>query len=107
MGAFPQTLHFIGTNTPRQEEFSLTALEVEGTIPAAIDGAFFRAVPDNAQVPMFDDDIALNHDGMVARFHFREGQVDYATKYVATERYLAEKRSGPRAVRALSQSLYR
>ncbi len=94
MGAFPQTIHFIGTNTPRQRELSLSGLEVEGTIPAAIDGAFFRAVPDNAQVPMFEDDIALNHDGMIGRFHFHDGGVDYDMKYVETERYLAEKKAG-------------
>jgi carotenoid cleavage dioxygenase len=94
MNAFPQTIHFTGTNTPRQQELSLTALEMEGEIPAAIDGAFFRAVPDNAHAPMFDDDIALNHDGMIGRFHFHGGQVDYAMKYVETERYLAEKSAG-------------
>lgn len=94
MGAFPPTIHFIGTNTPRQQELDMTALEVEGEIPAAIDGAFFRAVPDNAHAPMFDNDIALNHDGMIGRFHFHDGRVDYAMKYVETERYLAEKAAG-------------
>ncbi|WP_337190325.1 carotenoid oxygenase family protein [Altericroceibacterium endophyticum] len=70
---------------------SVRNLEVEGEIPAEIEGAFFRAVPDNAHVPMFGDDIALNADGMVARFNFRAGAVDYDIKYVETERYLAEK----------------
>ena len=94
MNAFPQTIHFIGTNTPRQQELSVENLEVEGTIPAAIDGAFFRAVPDNAQVPMFEDDVALNHDGMISHFHFHDGQVDFAIRYIETERYLAEKKAG-------------
>ena len=44
MNAFPQTIHFIGSNFPRRAEISLRDLEVEGTIPAEIDGAFFRAV---------------------------------------------------------------
>ena len=94
MGAFPQTIHFIGTNTPRQQEYTLEGLEVEGDIPAAIDGSFFRAVPDNAQVPMFEDDIALNHDGMISAFFFKDGRVDFGIKYVETERYLAEKAAG-------------
>ncbi|MGB3794850.1 MAG: carotenoid oxygenase family protein [Alteraurantiacibacter sp.] len=94
MGAFPQTIHFIGTNTPRREEYKLENLEVEGNIPAAIEGTFFRAVPDNAQEPMFEDDIALNHDGMISAFTFKNGNVGFGIKYVETERYLAEKEAG-------------
>jgi len=91
MSAFPQTIHFIGTNTPRRVELSVRNLVVEGEIPAEVEGAFFRAVPDNAHAPMFDDDIALNHDGMISRFNFENGAVDYDIRYVETERYLAEK----------------
>ncbi len=94
MGAFPQTIHFIGTNTPRQQEYTLENLSIEGDIPAAIDGTFFRAVPDNAQVPMFEDDIALNHDGMISAFSFKDGKVGFGIRYVETERYLAEKEAG-------------
>ncbi|MGC1268975.1 MAG: carotenoid oxygenase family protein [Croceibacterium sp.] len=91
MTAFPQSIHFIGTNTPRRVEMSVRNLTVEGDIPAEIEGAFFRAVPDNAHAPMFPDDIALNADGMIGRFNFENGAVDYDLRYVETERYLAEK----------------
>src|SRR3990170_2171490 len=91
MNAFPQTIHFIGSNPPRRLEISVRDLEVEGEIPPEIDGAFFRAVPDNAHAPMFEDDVALNADGMIARFNFDGGAVDYDVRYVETERYLAEK----------------
>ena len=91
MTAFPQTIHFIGTNTPRRVELSIRNLAVEGEIPPEIEGAFFRAVPDNAHAPMFEDDIALNADGMIARFNFEGGAVDYDIRYVETDRYLAEK----------------
>jgi carotenoid cleavage dioxygenase len=91
MNAFPQSIHFTGTNTPRRIELSVQNLPVEGEIPAEINGAFFRAVPDNAHAPMFEDDIALNADGMIAKFTIENGYVDYAIKYVETERYKAEK----------------
>ncbi|HSG57185.1 MAG TPA: carotenoid oxygenase family protein [Paracoccaceae bacterium] len=91
MTAFPQTIHFIGTNTPRRVEMSVRNLAVEGTIPADVAGAFFRAVPDNAHAPMFDDDIALNADGMIAKFDFTDGAVDFAIRYVETERYKLER----------------
>ena len=91
MGAFPQSIHFIGTNMPRRIEMSARDLQVEGEIPAEIEGAFFRAVPDNAHAPMFEDDIALNADGMISRFLFENGHVDFDIKYVETDRYKAEK----------------
>jgi carotenoid cleavage dioxygenase len=93
MNAFPQTLHFMGNNTPQRIELSIRNLEVEGDIPAEIEGAFFRSVPDNAHVPMFEDDVALNADGMIGRFNFEGGAVDYDLKFVETERYLAEKKA--------------
>ncbi len=93
MGAFPQTIHFFGSNTPRRTEISKRNLEVEGEIPVEVEGAFFRAVPDNAHAPMFEDDIALNADGMIARFNFESGAVDFDIKYVETERYKAEKQA--------------
>ncbi|MBD3728970.1 MAG: carotenoid oxygenase family protein [Sphingomonadales bacterium] len=94
MNAYPQTIHFIGTNTPRAEEVTPEVLAVEGTIPAEIDGAFFRAVPDNAFPPLFDDEIALSADGMIARFDISGGQASYAIKWVDTERHVLEREAG-------------
>lgn len=91
MATFPQSIHFIGTNTPRRSEISIRNLAVEGQIPAEINGAFFRAVPDNAHAPMYEDDIALNHDGMIARFNVEDGHVDFDIRYVETERYKVER----------------
>ena len=39
VNAFPQTIHFIGSNKPRRLELSARNLEVEGEIPAEINGA--------------------------------------------------------------------
>jgi len=91
MRAFPQTIHFIGSNVPRRIEASIRNLDVEGEIPAEIDGAFFRAVPDNAHPPIYEDDIALNADGMISRFAISNGAVDFDIRYVQTDRYKAER----------------
>lgn len=91
MPNYPQTIHFVGLNTPVGIEWSARNLDVIGTIPAEIYGAFFRAVPDPAHPPMFDDDIVLSGDGMVAKFAIHDGKVDYAIRYVETERYRLEK----------------
>ncbi|MGZ8281679.1 MAG: carotenoid oxygenase family protein, partial [Allosphingosinicella sp.] len=90
MTAFPKTLQFSGLNTPIRVEWEARDLEVEGEIPADVEGAFFRAVPDPAHPPMFEDDNYLSGDGMVSRFLFKDGKVDHAIKYVRTARYEAE-----------------
>ena len=57
---------FSALNRPVRTEASLQDLEVAGTIPEDIQGAFAAAVPDPAHGPMFDDDITLSAAGMVA-----------------------------------------
>ncbi|MGZ8347474.1 MAG: carotenoid oxygenase family protein [Allosphingosinicella sp.] len=93
MTAFPKTLQFSGLNTPIRVEWEARDLEVEGEIPADVEGAFFRAVPDPAHPPMFEDDNYLSGDGMVSRFLFKDGKVDHAIKYVRTARYEAERKA--------------
>jgi len=93
MNAFPRTVHFTGLNAPVRAEASVRDLLVEGAIPPEVEGAFFRAVPDPAHPPMFEDDIALSGDGMVSRFLFRDGHVDFDIRYVRTARYEAERKA--------------
>ncbi len=49
---FPNTLPFVAMNRPLRIESSVRNLEVEGTIPPEVKGAFFRAVPDPAHAPL-------------------------------------------------------
>ena len=91
MRKYPDTIEFGGLNRPVRLEVSIRDLDVEGSIPGDIQGAFFRAVPDPAHPPRFEQDIALSGDGMVSRFLFENGHVDYDIRYVHTARYLAER----------------
>ena len=93
MTVFPRTVHFTGLNAPVRIESSVQNLPVEGEIPKEIEGSFFRAVPDPAHVPMFEDDVALSGDGMISRFRFENGHVDHDIRYVRTARYDAEKKA--------------
>lgn len=93
MANYPHTLPYIGLNRPVRIEASIRSLEVEGNIPAEIQGAFFRAVPDPAHAPLFRDDITLSADGMISRFLFEDGHVDYDIKYVRTHRYEQERKA--------------
>lgn len=92
---FPQTMYFTGLNAPVGEEVSLTGLPVEGTLPPEVRGSFYRAVPDPAYPPKFENDHTLSGDGMVSRLSFNDdGTADFAIRFVETARYLAEREAG-------------
>ena len=67
MQRFPDTPEYTGLNAPIGEEYNLENLPVEGVIPAEVEGAFFRAVPDPAFAPFMEDSGAiLSGDGMIS-----------------------------------------
>jgi carotenoid cleavage dioxygenase-like enzyme len=95
MSGFPQTPNYIGLNTPQGEEYSLSDLEVEGSIPADVEGCFFRAVPNPAYPPFTDDSAAvLSADGMISAVRFSGGRASTQMRYVDTARHRAEKAAG-------------
>jgi carotenoid cleavage dioxygenase-like enzyme len=95
MSGFPPTPNYIGLNTPQGEEYHLTDLEVEGTIPADVEGTFFRAVPNPAYPPFTDDAAAiLSADGMISAIRFASGKASTQLRYVDTARHLAERAAG-------------
>ena len=93
MARFPDTVQFNALNRPVRLEVTARNLDVEGEIPPEVAGSFFRAVPDPAHPPLFDDDVALSGDGMVSRFLFENGKVDYDIRYVRTARFEAERKA--------------
>ena len=93
MAKFPDTIQFNHLNRPLRLEWTGRNLEVEGEIPADIQGAFFRAVPDPSFPPLHEDDTTLSGDGMVSRFLFDNGAVDFDIRYVRTPRFEAERKA--------------
>jgi len=91
---WPDSSDFQGFNEPIGEEWSAQDMEVEGEIPAGIEGAFFRAGADPAFFPIVEKDTYLSGDGVVSRFLIRDGKVDFALKYVDTARHRAEVAAG-------------
>jgi carotenoid cleavage dioxygenase-like enzyme len=64
---------------------------VQGQVPEQLAGTFYRVQPDPAWPPMLGQDIPLNGDGMVSMFRFDRGHVDYRSRYVHTEKFVAER----------------
>lgn len=87
---FPDTPVFRGMHRPSRFEGDVFDLEVTGTIPADIDGTFFRVQPDHRFPPVYEDDIHFNGDGSVTAVRIRGGHADLRQRYVRTDRWTAE-----------------
>ena len=70
---FPDTPTYTGFNAPRRIEGEVFDLEVEGELPAELNGSFYRSGPEFRFPPRLGDDININADGRIAavRLPFR------------------------------------
>ena len=74
-------------------EIDITDCEVEGKLPSDLKGAFYRTGPD-AQYPLAPGNIPFDGEGHVSMFHFENGRVNFRSRYVRNERYLAQEKAG-------------
>lgn len=102
---FPDTPDFSGFSKPSRLEIDICGVEVEGTIPAELNGTFYRVGPDPQWPPLRNDDVFFNGDGMVSYFRIENGQVDFKSRYVRTEKYKLE-RAAHRALFGLYRNPY-
>ncbi|MBI2992830.1 MAG: carotenoid oxygenase family protein [Gammaproteobacteria bacterium] len=87
---FPETPTYTGFNAPRRIEGEVFDLEVDGELPARLNGSFYRCGPDPRFAPRLGDDININGDGMVTLFRIKDGHVDFRSRYVRTEKFRLE-----------------
>ena len=80
--AFPDLLVYRGYSAPVRIECDVHDLEVQGTIPPELNGAYYRNSADPSYPPLHGTDIFLNGDGMVHRVWFENGHADLKTRYV-------------------------
>lgn len=93
--AFPATRTFSGFNAPGRFECDIHDLEVvQGEVPPDLDGSFFRVGPDPQFPPLLGDDIPLNGDGMASLFRFQGGRVSLRTRWIHTQKFIAERAAG-------------
>ena len=74
-------------------EADVRDVEVEGEIPADLNGAFYRVGPD-AQYPLAPGNIPFDGEGHVSMFRIKDGRVDYRSRFVRNDRYLAQDKAG-------------
>lgn len=87
---YPDSVAFQGFNKPCRLEGDIFELEVDGTVPAEINGTFYRVQPDHRFPPMFENDIHFNGDGSITAIRIQDGHVDFKQRYAQTDRFKAE-----------------
>jgi len=90
---FPNQEHNQGFDAPGRAEAEVFNLEVEGQIPSELDGTFFRVAPDPQWPPSLREEIFFDGDGMVGAFRFKNGHVDFISRYVRTDKFVAERKA--------------
>jgi len=91
MTHFPKTPGFTGTLRPMRFEGDIHDLELDGEFPAGLNGAYHRVHPDAQFAPRFENDQFFNGDGMVSLFRFRNGRVDFKSRYAQTDKWKLER----------------
>ncbi len=76
-------------------EANVRDCQVTGKIPSDLNGAFYRVGPD-AQYPLNPRDIPFDGEGHVSMFRIKDGRVDYRSRMVRNDRYLAQDKAGRR-----------
>ena len=77
-----------GFFSPIRFEADVFDCEVEGTIPADLNGAFYRVGGEWFYPPKFADDFPLSTDGYISMFRINNGTVDFRGRWVKTPRFL-------------------
>jgi carotenoid cleavage dioxygenase len=80
-------------NTPVRLEAEVICLEVDGKVPTELVGSYYRLSAD-PQFPSRFRPLLVEADGHVTAFHFhRNGEVDFISRYVRTERFELERKA--------------
>ena len=86
--------HLEGVFAPVTAEVDVAALEVLGSLPPELDGAYLRNGPNPRFTPLGSYVIPLDGDGMVHRVVLRDGTARYTNRFVRTPALRTEEAAG-------------
>jgi carotenoid cleavage dioxygenase-like enzyme len=92
MGSSPPLFNhpmFQGPFAPLRAEIDLVDCEAEGKLPSDLNGTFYRVGPDFQYPPRLPN-IPLDGEGHIGMFRFENGHVDYKSRFVRTQRFMAQ-----------------
>jgi all-trans-8'-apo-beta-carotenal 15,15'-oxygenase len=87
------------------EELTDAPLAVEGELPAAIDGLYFRNGPGRFERGGRRYRHPFDGDGHVTRLDIAAGTIRYTNRFVRTQEYLVEERAGRMRYRSFGTNL--
>lgn len=88
---FPDLLLYRGYSAPSRIEADVYDLEVDGGLPQGLRGTYYRACADPQYPPLHGTDVFINGDGMIHMVRIADGHADLKTRYVRTEKLMAER----------------
>ena len=88
---FPDLLLYRGYSAPSRIEADVFDLEIDGELPVALNGTYYRASADPQYPPLLGTDIFINGDGMTHMVRIADGHADLKTRYVRTDKLIAER----------------
>lgn len=94
MAHYPNTPGFTGTLRPLRFEGDLHDLEVDGEVPAQLQGTFHRVHPDAQFAPKFESDQFFNGDGLITQFRFDSGRIHFKQRFAQTDKWKLERAAG-------------
>lgn len=84
-------LRSLGVSEPQLTEYDYRVDDIDGTIPAELDGTLYRNGPgrwqDHSGRPLHH---LFDGDGMLSAFTIADGSVHYKNRYVRTNHYLGK-----------------
>ncbi|MFG2020943.1 carotenoid oxygenase family protein [Actinomadura geliboluensis] len=86
--------HLTGTFAPVTEEVDEAGLQVEGELPAELDGVYLRNGPNPRFAPIGSYLFPIDGDGMVHGVWMSEGRARYRNRFVRTPAMRAEEKAG-------------
>ncbi len=90
---FPDHPNLVGGFAPIQMECDAPDLIIEGEVPSALSGSFYRNGP-NPQFAPRGEHHWFAGDGMIHAFHINEGRVSYNNRWARTVKYQKENEAG-------------
>ncbi len=93
-GAVTGNPHLEGVFAPVTAEVDVAALEVLGSLPPELDGAYLRNGPNPRFTPLGRYVYPLDGDGMVHRVVLRDGTARYTNRFVRTPALRTEEAAG-------------
>ena len=82
-----------GAWRPQTREWTVTDMDVEGELPADLNGVYLRNT-ENPLVPAMQRYHPFDGDGMIHAISFREGHAEYRNRFVRTVGLAAELEAG-------------